>query len=181
MNAVDLLIADHESVEDLFEKFEELTERAEKGQQELADRIMTELVTHAAIEEQLFYPAVRAAIPDLDLDVREDLEEHYVVEQLLADIVKIDSTHERFRPKMLVLIENVRHHVEEEEEDMFPRVRKEMDDDVLEELGAAMEEAKDKAPTRPHPHSPDQPPLNLVTDLGAALLDRLRSKIPGVS
>lgn len=179
MNAVDLLIADHESLEDLFTKFEELTERAEKGQAELAERITHELVTHAAIEEQLFYPAVRAALPEMDLEIREDLEEHHVAEQLLADIQKLDSTHERFRPKMLVLIENVRHHVEEEEQDLFPEVRKQMDDETLEELGEAMEQAKSKAPTKPHPHSPDQPPLNIITDAGVALLDRLRSKLPG--
>jgi hemerythrin superfamily protein len=179
MHAVDLLVQDHETVERLFAQFEELTERAEKGQQELAERITRELVTHAAIEEQLFYPAVRAALPDLDLDVREGLEEHHVAETLLAEIQSMDSTHERFRPKVLVLIEAVRHHVEEEEQELFPEVRKGMDEDLLLELGEEMEKAKAMAPTRPHPHSPDEPPANLLTDTGAALLDRLRGLMPG--
>jgi hemerythrin superfamily protein len=179
MDAIELLEADHRSVEDLFAKFEALTERAEKGQQELVDRITAELITHAAIEEQLFYPAVRAALPDLDLDVREGLEEHHVAETVLAELQHLDSTHERFRPKVLVLIESVRHHVEEEEQELFPEVRKGMDAETLEELGRAMAEAKERAPTRPHPHSPDEPPANLLSDLGAALLDRLRSKLPG--
>ena len=178
MDAIDLLIEDHRKVEDLFKKFEELTERAEKGQADLVEQITSELVRHAAIEEQIFYPAVRSAIPDLDLDVREGLEEHGVVEQLLAELSNLESTDERYRPKMLVLIENTRHHIEEEEGELFPTVRKEIDAETREELGQAMEAAKENAPTRPHPHSPDQPPLNLVSDAVAALLDRLRDASP---
>lgn len=177
MNAVDLLIEDHRRVEELFTQFEELTERAEKGQAELAEKITRELVTHAAIEEQIFYPAVRAGMPDHDFDVREGLEEHHVMELLLAEIADLDSTDDRFRPKMMVLIENTRHHVEEEEEDLFPSVRDQMDDETLEELGEAMEKARKSAPTRPHPHSPDEPPFNLVTDTVAALLDRIRDRV----
>lgn len=178
MDAIDMLIEDHRTIQDLFSKFEELTERAEKGQTELVERITRELVQHAAIEEQIFYPAVRAAIPDVDLDVREGLEEHHVAERLLADLEKMDATDERYRPKALVLIESTRHHIEEEEQELFPVVRKQMDADARRELGDAMATAKEQAPTRPHPHSPDQPPLNLVTDAIAGLLDRLRDRSP---
>jgi hemerythrin-like domain-containing protein len=178
MDAIALLKSDHETVEKLFKEFEALTERAEKGQAELAERITEELIRHAAIEEQIFYPAIRAAIPDLDLDVREGLEEHHVAEQLLGEVQQLDSSHERFRPKVLVLIEAVRHHVEEEEQELFPTVQEQMDAEVLEELGERMAEAKAQAPTKPHPRSPDQPPLNLVTDAVASLLDRLRDANP---
>lgn len=178
MDAIELLTEDHRTVKDLFDRFEELTERSVKGQAELMERITRELVTHAAIEEQIFYPAVRAALPDVDLDVREGLEEHGVVERLLADLQGMDPTHDRFRPKALVLIESTRHHIEEEESELFPAVREGMDADVLAELGEAMADAKKRAPTRPHPHSPDEPPGNLLTDAVSAILDRIRDKSP---
>lgn len=174
MDAITLLKQDHKTVEALFKKFEGLTERAAKGQQELAEQITRELAIHAAIEEQVFYPAVRAAVPDADFDVREALEEHHVAKVLLAEVAKMDSAHERFRPKMTVLIENVRHHVEEEEKELFPQVREAIAASYLKELGAAMEEAKKTAPTRAHPAAPDEPPMNLVSDSVAALLDRLK-------
>ena len=84
--------------------------------------------------------------------------------------------HERFDAKVTVLMENVRHHVEEEEKDLFPQLTKLLGKARLDEIGEAMNKAKKTVPTRPHPRSPDEPPGNLVAGAGAALLDKAVDK-----
>jgi len=174
MDAIRLLEADHKTVEGLFKRFEKLGPRAKKGKQDVVERIIKELAVHAAIEETVFYPAVREAIDDEKIDhmVLESLEEHHIVKWVLSELQGMSSEHERFDAKVTVLMENVRHHVEEEEEELFPAVAKAFDKERLNELGEALAEAKKVAPTRPHPRAPDEPPGNVVASAGAALVDR---------
>ena len=174
MDAITLLTQDHDTVEKLFEKFEKTGPRAMKARQDLADRIVRELSVHAVIEEQILYPAVRENLPDTEDDVLEALEEHHVAKWLLSEIDGMSPEHERFRAKVIVLIESVRHHVEEEEEVLFPKVRAALSSEQLEEIGEALVEAKKMAPTRPHPKAPDTPPGNVAAGAGAALLDKAR-------
>jgi hemerythrin superfamily protein len=169
MNAITLLKNDHKTVEELFKRFEKLGPRAVKSKQDVVERIIRELSIHAAIEEMLFYPAVREAAPDM---VLESLEEHHIVKWVLSELQRMSPEHERFDAKVTVLTENVRHHVEEEEKDLFPQVTRLVDRARLEELGEAMVKAKKTVPTRPHPRSPDEPPGNLVAGAGAALVDK---------
>ena len=129
---------------------------------------------HAAIEEQLFYPVARATVPDTEDVALESLEEHNIVKWVLADLEKMPAQHERFDAKVTVMMENVRHHVREEEKAMFPEVRKAMDRPMLNELGDRLAVAKKTAPTRPHPRSPDTPPGNLVAGAAAAMFDTAR-------
>ncbi len=89
----------------------------------------------------------------------------------------MDPEAERFIPKMTVLMESVRHHVEEEEDELFPEVREALTRKQLAELGEAMEEAKKTVPTRPHPRAPDTPPGNLVAGAGAAVVDKVRDAV----
>ena len=173
MNAITVLENDHKKVEGLFAKFEKLTPRALKTMRDLNEQIIHELAVHAAIEEQVFYPAVRASVPEADFNVLESLEEHHIVKWTLSELDGMDPSHERFRAKMTVLIESVRHHVEEEEGELFPKVRRALSADVLAEIGDAMESARELAPTRPHPKAPDEPPGNLA-NVGAAILDKAR-------
>jgi hemerythrin superfamily protein len=174
MDAITLLKADHKTVEDLFKKFEKLGPRAKKGKQDVVERIIKELSVHAAIEELVFYPAVRQAVEDEKVDemVLESLEEHHIVKWVLSELQKMTPEHERFDAKVTVLMENVRHHVEEEEQDLFPAVAKAFDKERLNELGKAMAEAKKTAPTRPHPMAPDEPPGNVMAAAGAGLVDK---------
>jgi hemerythrin superfamily protein len=169
MNAITLLKNDHKTVEELFKRFEKLGPRAVKSKQDVVERIIRELSIHAAIEEMLFYPAVREAAPDM---VLESLEEHHIVKWVLSELQRMSPEHERFDAKVTVLTENVRHHVEEEEKDLFPQVTRLVGRARLEELGEAMVKAKKTVPTRPHPRSPDEPPGNLVAGAGAALVDK---------
>jgi hemerythrin superfamily protein len=173
MNALTLLKQDHQNVDALFTRFEELAAGdGTKAKADVVQKIVTQLSVHAGIEEQVFYPAVREALPDSTPTVFEALEEHHAAKLLLSEIEKTPPTAERFDAKVKVLIENVRHHVQEEEDELFPQVREAMTVQQLEELGEALQTAKETAPTRPHPFQPDQPPANILLGLPVAMLDR---------
>jgi hypothetical protein len=92
----------------------------------------------------------------------------------LADLVNMEPTDERFDAKVAVLMEQIRHHVGEEEHDLFPAVADGLSDERLAELGEELESAKSAVPTRPHPHAPDTPPGNAASSLGAGVVDRAR-------
>ena len=162
MDAVTLLRNDHKTVEALFKKFEKAGPNAHKTKQDLVEKIIEELSIHAAIEEQVLYPAAREAVPDASDEVLESLEEHHIVKWVLSELDGMDPTDERFTAKVTVLIENVRHHVQEEEGELFPELRKAMKRKELEELAQALEAAKKAAPTHPHPRVPDTPPGNVI-------------------
>jgi hemerythrin superfamily protein len=149
MDAITLLKEDHKTVESLFKKFEQAGDRAVKTKRQLADQMIKELTTHAYIEETLFYPAARKAAPGTADHVLESIEEHHVVVWILSELAGMDPADERFTAKVTVLIENVRHHVKEEEQDWFPQVRKAMGSKALRKLGEEMATAKSSAPSDP--------------------------------
>jgi hemerythrin superfamily protein len=174
MDAITLLKNDHRTVEKLFKKFEKTGDDAAAAKREVVDAIIEELSVHTAIEEQVFYPAVREALPDLDDIVLEGLEEHHVSKWTLAELADMSPEHERFDAKVTVLIESVRHHLKEEEEDLFPDVRKALGRKALGQIGDAMEEARRTAPTTPRPTLPDTPPGNLTAGAAAAASRKAR-------
>ena len=114
-------------MEKLFRDFERSSENADKTRRRLVDKMISELSVHAAIEEQFLYPAARREVPGVESDVLEAMEEHHVAKWLLSELDGLDPTDERFTPKVTVLIENVRHHVKEEEHELFPELRSAMD------------------------------------------------------
>lgn len=174
MDAITLLKADHRTVEDLFRRFERTGAGAASTRRDLVARIVRELAVHAEIEETVFYPGVRRAAPDLAPVVFAALEEHHVAKWLLSELDGMDPEHERFDAKTMVLIENVRTHVNGEENDFFPLVRDYLSRGELAELGEALARAKPGAPTHPHPRTPDEPPGNVVTGAVSAVFDRAR-------
>lgn len=176
-DAIALLKADHKTVEKLFRHFERTGETAHKTRRKLVDQMITELSVHAAIEEQFLYPAVRREIPDLESDVLQAMEEHHVVKWLLAEIKKTDPTDERFGAKVAVMMETVRHHVWEEESEVFPEVRASLSRARLRELGDKLAEGKLLAPTRPHPRAADTPPANLISGAVSGAIDRARDTV----
>jgi hypothetical protein len=175
MNAITLLKNDHASVDSLFKRFEALPDDANPVEKrDIVEKVITQLSIHAELEEQLLYPAMRERLDDGD-DVLEGIEEHHVAKVLLWELDKLPATSERFDAKMTVLIEMIRHHVEEEEEagGHFAQARKVFKGTELDEMGQRMEELRAVAPTRPHPFSPDEPPLNTLVGLPVAVLDRV--------
>ncbi len=181
MDAITLLKNDHKTVEDLFRRFEQAGERAYVEKRRLVDRIIEELSRHAAVEEQLFYPATRATVPDTDDIALESIEEHHIVKWELEELKDMDPHDERFDAKVAVLMENVRHHVEEEESEYFPKVREELGRNDLQDLGDAMEQIRKVAPTRPHPRLPQTPPFNAVAGLVAGAADMVGDTVKGVA
>jgi hemerythrin superfamily protein len=149
MDAIVLLKDDHKTVEKLFKAFEKADDDAHAEKRRIVDQVIEELTVHALIEEQVFYPAAREAAPDTTDHVLESIEEHHVVVWMLSELASLDPKDERFDAKMSVLMENVRHHVEEEEKDWFPEVRKAMGRNRLVELGERLEEAKESATRDP--------------------------------
>jgi len=142
MDALELLKNDHKKVKELFKKAE--GSKNEKQQKLLFEQIKTELETHTHIEETVFYPAVGKNEELKDM-VLESLEEHKQVKTLLREMENLSSDSDKFEPKLKVLMENVEHHaVEEEEEKMFPKIRKIMNRESLEQLGQELEAAKNK-------------------------------------
>jgi hemerythrin-like domain-containing protein len=113
------------------------------------DRIIELLTVHTYIENEIMYPRVRELLPEVEDDVLESYEEHHVADVLVVELDAMKPDNERFTAKATVLIESVRHHIEEEEEEWFPQVREGLGRKVLQQLGAEMLEAKKKAPRRP--------------------------------
>src|SRR6478736_1355883 len=181
MDAITLLKNDHRSVEKLFKRFEHAGEKAYAEKRKLVDRIIEELSQHAAIEEQVFYPVARATVPKTEDIALESLEEHHIVKWVLSELETMPPEDERFDAKVSVLIENVRHHVKEEEGDFFPMVRAELGRNALSDLGDAMAKAKKLAPTNPHPRSPDEPPFNMVVGTAAGMADRIGDTVSGIA
>jgi hemerythrin superfamily protein len=142
MDAVELLKQDHQKVKQLLTEAKETEDR--KEQRQLFKEIKNELDTHARIEESIFYPAV-AGHEELKETILESIEEHKQVKTLLREMSRLGSTSEKFKAKLKVLADNVEHHAEEEEEQvLFPKVRKLMNSSQLEELGEELEAAKHK-------------------------------------
>ena len=141
MNPFELLKEDHRKVADLMEKLEKTTERGVKTREELFAKIQEELEIHAHIEETILYPVLQKEKEAEDI-TREAYEEHKVVKTLLAELATLNKDDEQWLPKFTVLKENVEHHVEEEEGEMFKEARKALKKEELDQLGDQMNEEK---------------------------------------
>jgi hemerythrin superfamily protein len=173
MNAITLIKTDHKTVEGLFQQLEQLGDGDDKQKRRIVEKVIKELSVHSAIEEQIVYPAIRR-LQGAEDQVLDALEEHHVVKWTLSELSKMTGKEERFDAKLHVLMESVRSHVEEEEQELLPLLREAMTRTELENLGQALVRAKRAAPTRPHPRSPDTPPGNVIAGVGAAMVDRAR-------
>jgi len=148
-DAIVLLKNDHKEIRKLFTQFEKAGENAHAAKGKLVDRMIELLTQHTYIENEVMYPRVRALLPEVEDDVLESYEEHHVADVLVVELAAMKPDAERFTAKTTVLIENVRHHIEEEEQEWFPKVREGLGRSVLQDIGAEMIEARKKAPKRP--------------------------------
>jgi hypothetical protein len=143
MDALQLLEKDHTKVKGLMDDIEPTTERAVKTREELFTKLRKELEVHEAIEEEIFYPALKEHPKAKDL-VLEAYEEHNVVDMVMGEIEGVSYDDETWAAKFTVLKENLEHHIEEEETDMWKKARQVFDADELEELGDRMALRKDE-------------------------------------
>jgi hemerythrin-like domain-containing protein len=137
MDAVKLLKSDHEKVKKMLEELDATTERAEKTRTEGLAKLKDELTVHEAIEEEIFYPALKRFAEAKDI-VLEAYEEHDVVDAIMSDLESTPFDHETWHAKFTVMKENLEHHIEEEEGEMFKQARDVMDDGELVSLGEEM-------------------------------------------
>jgi hemerythrin-like domain-containing protein len=147
-DAIVLLKADHKEVQRVFRDFEKAGEN-EKTKGQLVKRMIELLTVHTYLENEVMYPEVRRLLPDLEDDVLESYEEHHVADVLCMELYGMQPSDERFDAKTTVLIENVRHHIEEEEQEWFPQVRSGLGRKQLAELGERMLEKRKSAPRSP--------------------------------
>jgi len=140
MNAIKMLKQQHREVEKLFKQFE--SAKSAGPRQKAFEEIADALAVHATIEEKHFYPAVKKAQTE-DI-LLEAVEEHLEIKRVIADLLEMDGGEDEFAAKVKVLQEDVEHHVEEEEGEMFPKVEKLFDDEQLEAIGALMDETQEQ-------------------------------------
>ncbi len=148
-DAIVLLKNDHKEIRKVFRDFEKAGENATKAKADLVAKMIELLTVHTYIENEVMYPEVRRLLPELEDDVLESYEEHHVADVLVMELFALPATAERFDAKTTVLIENVTHHIEEEEDEWFPKVREGLGRKQLAELGQRMLDAKAKAPRSP--------------------------------
>jgi hypothetical protein len=144
MDAIKLLTTDHDKVKRLLTELESTTERGIKTRAELFSTIKGELTLHEIVEEEIFYPELKAHPKAKDI-VLEGYEEHHVVDMLMGELEALDVSDETWGAKALVMKENIEHHIEEEEGEMFRQARQVFDADELEDLGSRMEARKTSA------------------------------------
>src|SRR5215218_1342731 len=144
MDAITMLKTDHDKVKQLLAELESTTERGVKTREELFATIKGELTVHEVIEEEIFYPALKSHPKAKDI-VLEGYEEHHVVDLLMGELESLDVADEAWGAKTVVMKENIEHHIEEEEGEMFKQARQVFDKQELDDLGTRMEERKKSA------------------------------------
>ncbi|MGW4487368.1 hemerythrin domain-containing protein [Amycolatopsis sp. NPDC004368] len=177
---ISVIVDDHRAVERVFTELESGAGDTER-RKDLVDHVVAELVRHSVAEEQHMYPAARKHLDGGDELADHEIEEHSEAEKVMKQLERLGPGDEEFEPLLAKLMADIRHHIKDEEEDLLPKLRSACSPDELRELGAKVLEAKEKAPTRPHPAAPDRPPANLVLDRGAAFVDKIRDALSGRS
>lgn len=148
-DAIVLLKQDHKEIRRLFTSFQRAGENAAERKGKIVQQILEALTVHTYLENECMYPETRRLLPDLEDDVLESYEEHHVADVLCAELAAMKPDDERFDAKTTVLIESVLHHIEEEEQDWFPKVRDGLGRKQLQQIGARMLEMRKKAPRKP--------------------------------
>ncbi len=148
-DAIVLLKNDHKDIKRLFRQFEKAGKNATSAKGDTVRRVIELLTVHTYLENEIMYPQVRALLPEVEDDVLESYEEHHVADVLCMELWGMDPGDERFVAKTTVLIENVEHHIEEEEQEWFPKVRDGLGRAKLQEIGQQMADKRPSAPRKP--------------------------------
>ena len=180
-DVIEVLEHDHREVEEMFSELESLrgasTEEDKQRRKDLTEQVTIELVRHSVAEEVLVYPKVEAQVSKEE--VEHAREEHAEAEETLQRLEKLDADDPKFDDELKTLMDEIRHHIEDEEGEMFAHMRQEIDPDELRKLGARVEAFKKVAPTRPHPNVPNTPGARTAAGPAASLIDRMRDLASG--
>jgi hemerythrin superfamily protein len=173
---ISVITSDHREVEQMFTELE-TGGGSPQRRRDLADHVITELVRHSVAEEMYMYPAARRYLDGGDELADHEIEEHAEAEEVMKQLEGVPADDPRFNVLLGDLMNTIRHHIEDEERDLLPKLREACSEDDLRDLGAKVMRAKKMAPTRPHPSAPDKPPANLILNPGTGLIDRLRDAL----
>jgi hemerythrin superfamily protein len=180
-DVIEVLEHDHREVEEMFAELESLrgasTDEGKARRKDLADQVTIELVRHSVAEEVLVYPKVENQVSKEEADHAR--KEHAEAEETLHRLEKLEADDPGFDDELATLMEEIRHHIADEEGQMFAHMRQVIDADELRTLGARVEAFKKVAPTRPHPHVPNEPLPRMAAGPAASLFDRMRDLATG--
>jgi hemerythrin superfamily protein len=180
-DVIEVLEHDHREVEEMFAELESLrgasTEEAQSRRKTLTEQVTIELVRHSVAEEVLVYPQVQNKVSAEEAEHAR--KEHAEAEETLQRLEKLDAGDPAFDDELATLMAEIRHHISDEEGQMFTHMRQVIDVDELRKLGARVEAFKKVAPTRPHPSVPNEPGPRMAAGPAASLFDRLRDLASG--
>ena len=180
-DVIEILEHDHREVEQMFAELETLreasAEEAKSRRKEVTEQVTIELVRHSFAEEVLVYPQVEGKVSAEE--VEHARREHAEAEETLQRLEKLDADDPGFDDELAMLMAEIRHHIEDEEAEMFAHMRQVMDVDELRKLGDRVEAFKKVAPTRPHPNVPNKPLPRIAAAPAASLFDRMRDLATG--
>ncbi|MBW3557201.1 MAG: hemerythrin domain-containing protein [Actinobacteria bacterium] len=171
------LEADHRRVEALFKSYRLTTD--EQRPQVLSD-IVRELSVHAALEEQIVYPAIRAKLQQGSEEADHAIDEHQQIKQLLSDLERLDMDSAEHGDRFEGLIAAVQEHVSEEEGELFPQLRSALEPERLDQMGSLVDKARDLMPTHPHPNVPGTATAQLLAAPLASMTDHIRDFLGGL-
>jgi hemerythrin superfamily protein len=178
-DVIAVIKADHDTVKGLFRRYKGLSPGAVKSRRNVADRVIKELSVHAASEENVLYPVARSTVPNGDELVTEALGEHRSMKNALAALQQCPAGDQAFDDLMADVEKDVRHHVKEEEGPggILRELRKHAPREQLLRMAKLTRQAKQAAPTHPHPNAPDTPPGNIVVGVVTGMIDKARDKV----
>jgi hemerythrin superfamily protein len=180
-DVIEILEHDHREVEQMFSELETLrgasTDEAQSRRKALTDQVTIELVRHSVAEEVLVYPQVENKVSAEEAEHAR--KEHAEAEETLHRLEKLDADSPAFDDELATLMAEIRHHIEDEEGQMFTHMRQAIDADDLRKLGTRVEAFKKVAPTRPHPNVPNEPLPRMAAGPAASLFDRMRDLATG--
>jgi hemerythrin superfamily protein len=180
-DVIEVLEHDHREVEQMFSELESLrgasTDEDLSRRKELAEQVTIELVRHSVAEEVLVYPQVERQVSSEEAEHAR--KEHAEAEETLQRLEKLDAEDPGFDDELATLMSEIRHHIEDEEGEMFAHMREVIDEDELRKLGERVEAFKKVAPTRPHPNVPNEALPRTAAGPAASMFDRMRDLATG--
>lgn len=178
-DVIDILTADHREMLELLGQIEDAPDAGRR--RDLVDTVIAEVMRHAVAEEMHVYPAMEKHLPDGAEEVEHDKQEHDEIVQVMKQVEGVDASDPAFLDLVREMQAQLRHHIDDEESDQFPKLRAHISAEDLVELGEKVEAAKKVAPTRPHPHAPHSELFHKTVGPGVGMVDRLRDKLTGRS
>lgn len=172
-----ILTEDHREMLEIFGQIHTTTNPEER--RDLADAGTAEVMRHAVAEEMYVYPEMEEHLPNGTEDVEHDKKEHDELVSALKELEKLDAEDPRFLPQVSEVEKLLDHHIHDEEDEQFPKLRQHLSQDKLNEMGEKVQKAKKLAPTRPHPSAPHSELFHKTVGAGVGLTDRLRDKLMG--